>query len=227
VSGHPRRIRKHFTVTKAGQQLTDLEKTIDPFLIEARADQKFRDAQAAQLRGDRVLAIALLRDIEANYTTFSKIHDAAKQRQELEVQHAQSQEDQAKELFEKAEALEREGKVAEAESFYFQIEKRFPDTEWAKQVMNIKPSLQRQLREKQVEGWLQQLSSLRRRATTNRSSTSSSKLRRNYSDTDAYRAATDSTSELQSLTVLEQKALAQKLKVDALNRSKRARHAGR
>ncbi len=209
-------IRQHFVLTKAAKQLSDLEKTIDPFLIEARADKKFRDAQAAIQRGELVLAIALLRDVEANYSTFSKIHEAAKQRQELEVQYAQSLEDKAKTLFEKAEALEREGKVTEAETIYFQIEKGFPDTEWARQVMTLKPELQRQLREKQVEGWLQQLSNLSPESDYEQILNLSEQLKRNYSDTDAYRNATDSASELQSLKVLYQKALAQKLKVDAL-----------
>ena len=212
-------IRQNLTITKAAKQLTDLEKTIDPFLIEARADKKYRDAQTAVKGGDLTLAIALLRDIEVNYGTFSKIHDASRQRQELEVQFAQSQEEQAKGMFQQAEALEREGKVAEAETIYFQIEKRFPDTEWARDVLTLKPELRRQLREKQVEGWLQQLSNLSPESDFAQILNVIEQLRRNYADTDAYREATDSTSELQSLTTLEQKALAQKLKVDAMKQA--------
>lgn len=209
-------LRAHYTLTRAGTQLTDLEKTIDPFLIEARADRKFRDALAAREKGDLVLSIALLKDVTLNHSTFSKIHDATKLLQELEVQYAQSQEERARALFEKAEALERDGKVAEAEAIYFQIEKGFPGTQWAQQVLSVKPALQRQLREKQVEGWLQQLSSLSPETDYDPILNLVDQLRRNYADTTAYQEATDSTSELQSLKVVEQKARASKLRIEAM-----------
>lgn len=212
-------LRRNFTLTKAAKQLTDLQKTIDPFLIEARADQKYREALAAKQRGDMVLAIALLRDIEVNYPTFSKIHAATKELGELQVQYAQEQEERAKELFEKAEALEREGKVAEAESLYFQIEKKYPDTEWARKVLLVKPALQQELREKQVEGWLQQLANLSPESDYAQILNLVEQLHRNYADTDAYQSAFDSASELQSLRLIEQKALAQKLRVDAFKQA--------
>lgn len=153
-------VRNQFAITKAAQELLALEKSVNPFIIEAQAQTRYQQAAQAAAEGDLRLAIGRLREIVELYPSYSKIAAATEQLGRYQTQLAQKLDKEAKTLFERAEALEREGKPDAAQDLYVQIEKNYPETEWATRILQLRPALQKAIREKSAEQLFAQARSL-------------------------------------------------------------------
>lgn len=228
-------VRANFTLTKAAQDLFALKGTIDPFIIEAQAETRYKKAQKAVADGDLKLAINYLKEIVENYPSYSKITavidegakhvmtlagDLHKQAgaaaasgdlkkaisllEEIRVTYpkyaaitnvaeqigehaatlAQQRDRQARDLFVRAEALEREGKADEAMDLYVQVETNFNDTEWAKHIATMKPALQKAIREKSAEELFTQVVNMADGGNHRDRLQAIEQLRRNYAQTE-------------------------------------------
>jgi pSer/pThr/pTyr-binding forkhead associated (FHA) protein/tetratricopeptide (TPR) repeat protein len=231
-------VRANFALTKAAQDLLALKGTVDPFIIEAQADTRYKKAQKAAGEGDMKLAVNFLQEIVANYPSYSKItavtaeidklqmtlaKDLHKQADEAvaagdlkkavslleEIREgypkyvaisnvaekigeytaslAQQRDRQARELFARAETLEREGKTDEAMDLYVQIETNFNDTEWARHIASMRPALQKAIREKSAEEFFTQVANMADGGNCRDRLSAVEQLLRNYAQTDFVR----------------------------------------
>jgi len=209
----------HFAMTTAAQELNSLKKSVDPFIIEAQASSKHQKAKAAGDGNDLKLAISLLKEITELYPTYSKISAVTDELNKHQTALVQKFDKEAKDLFDKAETFERDGKPQDALKLYVEIEKNYPTTDWAKRIIEQKPALQKSIRENAAE----QLFAQARELTVNKSSHDIvnllQQLQRNYADTDYVKRNTD------AITAFYQKALAEQYRILALEQMKAGRDA--
>jgi hypothetical protein len=180
-------IAGQFAMTTAAQELAAIKKTVDPFIIEAQASMKHQKATAAAGTGDLKLAIALLKEIIEIYPTYTKISAVTDTLNQHTATLTQAMDKAAKELFDKAEGLEREGKPEAALDVYVQIEKNYPGTEYAKRITEQRPALVKSIREKSAEQLFAQARDLSVTNDARNIVNFIQQLQRNYTDTDYVR----------------------------------------
>lgn len=212
-------IATQFAITSAAQELNGLKKSVEPFIVEAQASLKHQKAEAAIAANDLKLAISLLKEISELYPTYTKITVVSDDLTKYQTIYIQKLDKEAKELFEKAEAFERDGKPESALDLYVQIEKNYPTTDYAKRISEQKPALQKSIREKAAE----QLYAQARNLTVNTDARDIvnllQQLQRNYTDTDYVQRNRD------AITAFYQKALAEQYRVLAVEQMKAGRDA--
>ncbi len=196
-------VRDHFAITKAAQDLVKLEKSIDPFIVEAQAQTRYQQAKKAADEGDLRLAIGRLKEIKDLFPSYTKIATVAEEMGKYQTALTQKIDKEAKTLFENAEVFEREGKPDAALDLYVQIEKNFPETDWAKQIGQLKPALQKSIREKSAEQLLSQARNFDVATQYKEVVNLIEQILRGYGDTEVVAQNTD------SLAKLNQKAQAQ------------------
>ncbi len=173
-----------YAMTTAAQELAAIKKTVDPFILEAQAQRKHLKATEALGAGDMKLAIALLKEVVELYPTYSKITTVTDDLNLQQTALTQRLDKEAKELFDKAEALEREGQPATALELYVQIEKNYAETEWGKRITELRPALQKSIREKSAEELFAQVRDLSVTNDYRNIVNVIEQLQRGYSDTD-------------------------------------------
>jgi len=208
-----------FAMTTAAQELNSLKKSVDPFIIEAQASTKHQKANTAIAANDLKLAISILKEISDLYPTYTKISAVTDDLNKYQTVLLQKLDKEAKDLFEKAEAFERDGKPEDALKLYVEIEKNYPTTDWANRIKEQKPALQKSIREKAAE----QLFAQARELTINTAASDIvnllQQLQRNYTDTDYVQRNRD------AITTFYQKALAEQYRVLAVEQMKAGRDA--
>jgi len=208
-----------FAMTTAAQELNSLKKSVDPFIIEAQATLKHQKVSDAIAANDLKLAISLLKEIAELYPTYTKISAVTDELNKYQTALVQKFDKEAKDLFDKAEAFERDGKPGDALKLYVEIEKNYPTTDWANRIKEQKPALQKSIREKAAE----QLFAQAREFTVNASSRDIvnllQQLQRSYTDTDYVQRNRD------AITAFYQKALAEEYRLLAIEQMKAGRDA--
>ncbi len=177
-------IPEQFAMTTATQELLALKKSVDPFIIEAQASSRWQKAQTAADEGDLKLAIGLLREIKDLYPGYVKIAAVTEELSRLETALAQQMDKEAQALFDQAEALDRAGQPQQALDLYVQIEKNYPDTDWAKRMATARPALQQSIREKSAEQLFATARDLSPTTDYRAIVNNIDLLRRNYADTE-------------------------------------------
>lgn len=180
-------IAGQFAMTTAAQELAAIKKTVDPFIIEAQAQIKHQKATAAATAGDVKLAIALLKEILEIYPSYTKISAVTDTLNQHQTALTQAMDKAAKELFDKAEAFEREGKPDAALDIFVQIEKNYPGTEYAKRITELRPALLKSIRETTAEQLFAQCRELSVTNDCRNIVNLIQQLQRNYTDTDYVR----------------------------------------
>lgn len=208
-----------FAMTSVVQELSAIKKTVDPFIIEAQAQRKHQKVADAIAAGDTKLAIALLKEIAELYPTYSKISAVTEELNQYDTALVQKLDKEAKALFEKAEALERDGKPEGALDVYVQIEKNYPGTEYAKRIGELRPALLKSIRETSAEQLFAQARELPVTNDFRNVVNLIQQLQRNYADTDYVTVNKD------SINILFQKALAEFYRNLALEQMKAGRDA--
>jgi|GEM_PF-2015551 len=212
-------IATQFSITTVAQELTGLKKSVEPFIIEAQASLKHQKADAALAANDLKLAISLFKEITELYPTYSKISLVSDNLTKYQTLYIQKLDKEAKDLFDKAEALEREGKPEAALELYVQIEKNYPTTDWAKRIAEQKPALQKSIREKAAEQLYAQARSLSVNTDARDIVNLLQQLQRNYTDTEYVQRNRD------AITTYYQKALAEQYRALAIEQMKAGRDA--
>jgi pSer/pThr/pTyr-binding forkhead associated (FHA) protein len=212
-------IAAQFAMTTAAQELNALKKSVDPFIIEAQASSKHQKAIAAIAANDLKLAISILKEISELYPTYSKISTVTDDLTKHQTALIQKLEKEAKDLFDRAEACERDGKPADALKLYVEIEKNYPTTEWAKRIADQKPALQKSIREKAAEELFAQARNLAINTDSRDIVNQLQQLQRNYSETDYVKRNTD------AINTYLQKAQAEQYRLLALEQMKAGRDA--
>jgi len=203
-------IPEQFAMTTAAQELLALKKSVDPFIIEAQAAGRWQKATTAADKGDLKLAIGLLKEIKELYPSYTKIAAVTDELGRYETALAQQMDKEAKALFDRAEALDREGKPQEALDLYVQIEKNYPDTDWAKRIAEARPALQKSIREKSAEQLFAAARDLSPTTDYRTIVNNIDQLRRNYAGTDYV------TANAEAIQAVYAKALAQQYRALAV-----------
>ncbi len=197
------RLRKEYSLTSVGRELEGMEATVDKFVTEQRAQAIYLEAKAALAEGQQDVALAKLSEIEAGHPSFSQIAGVERDRMDLRSAIAQRREQEAKDLFMRAEEMERQGNhPREVERLYQRIEKLYPDTDTADRIADLKPELQRQMRERDAEDLFSELMELSPKSEYDKILNLCNQLRRNYDDTAVFGKA------VSALTEKERKARA-------------------
>jgi tetratricopeptide (TPR) repeat protein len=210
-------ITEQFAMTSSAEELQSLKKNVEPFIVESQATARYKKALAAADTGDLKLAIAQLKDITELYPTYSRITTVAEDLNRFQTQLAQRLDAEAKDLFDKAEAAEREGNPTTALELYVQIEKNYPDTEWGKRIGQLRPALQNSIREKSAEQLYAQIRNLSVTENHRDIVNTLEQLMRNYTDT-AYVRDNSAT-----IVAFYQKALAQQYRALAIEQMQAVR----
>ncbi|MBN1676091.1 MAG: FHA domain-containing protein [Kiritimatiellae bacterium] len=180
------RLRTAYALTRVGQELQGITASVDRDLSEYRAERIYAEAQQ-DLREQRTdAALAKLNEIAEKHAAFSKIAEVKRQIAEIGSVIAEENERKAKELFDSAEQLERDGRREEAHRLYQKIERHYPGTDVAKRIVDLKPELQRLLREKNAEEIFVEMMELSPERDFQTILNLSAQLRRNYQDTELY-----------------------------------------
>jgi len=181
------RLRKEFTLTEVGRQLIGgVADVVDRDVTEYRAEALYAQARRHMQAGEDEAALAVLGEIAEDYAGFSKIAEVGRAATTLRSQIAERHEREARELFAKAEALERDGRSEAAHQLYQKIEKHYPQTDVAVRIAELKPELQRSLREKNAEEVFAEMMELSPEREFRRILNLSTQLQRNYADTDLF-----------------------------------------
>jgi len=210
-------ISTQFAMTTAAQELNALKKSVDPFIVEAQASAKHQKAVAAIAGSDLKLAISLLKEISELYPTYSKISAVSDDLTKYQTALIQKLDKEAKDLFDKAEVAEREGKPEDALKLYVEIEKNYPTTDWAKRIVEQRPLLQKSIREKAAEQLFAQARNLSVTTDSRDIVNLLQQLQRNYTDTDYVQRNRD------AITVYFQKAQAEQYRILAIEQMKAGR----
>jgi hypothetical protein len=208
-----------FAMTTAAQELNSLKKSVDPFIIEAQASLKHQKATDAATANDLKLAISLLKEITELYPTYTKISAVTDDLNKHQTALVQRLDKEAKNLFDKAEAFERDGKPEDALKLYVEIEKNYPTTDWAKRIIEQKPALQKSIREKAAESLFAQARDLSITTASRDIVNLLQQLQRSYTDTDYVQRNRE------SITAFYQKALAEQYRLLAIEQMKAGRDA--
>ncbi|MCX7885753.1 MAG: FHA domain-containing protein [Verrucomicrobiae bacterium] len=208
-----------FAMTTAAQELNSLKKSVDPFIIEAQASRKHQQAQEAHASGDLKLAISLLKEITELYPTYTRISAVTDALNKYQTALIQKLDQEAKELFERAEAYERDGKPEEALKLYVEIEKNYPTTDWANRIKEQRPALQKSIRERAAEQLFAQARDLSVNNAAREIVNLLQQLQRNYTDTDYVQRNRE------SIVAFYQKAQAELYRLQAIEQMKAGREA--
>ena len=203
-------IPEQFAMTSAAQELLATKKSVDPFIVEAQAQARHQKAKTAADTGDLKHAIGLLKEITELFPSYTRITAVTDDLNNYTTALAQKLDKEAKALFEKAQAAERDNKSDEALDLYVQIEKNYPETEWAKRIGEVRPGLQLSVREKGAEQLFAQARSLSLPDNYRDIFSIVEQLIRNYADTDYVKQNAD------PIVALRQKALAQQYRAQAI-----------
>jgi len=177
-------IPEQFALTSAAQELTAVRKSVDPFIIEAQAQNRYQKSQKAMAEGDLQRAIGFLKEITELYPSYSRIAIVTEELGRHQTAFAQKVDKEAKAIFEQAEALEREGKPEAALDLYVQIEKNYPSTDWAQRMNELRPAIQKSIREKSAEQLFAQVRDLSVTNDYRNIINLVEQLQRGYADTD-------------------------------------------
>jgi hypothetical protein len=181
------RLRTEYSLTTVGQQLQGLEKAVDKDITELQATVIYQDAKIALAEGEQDVALAKLQEITDRHPSFSMIASVEREIDNLRSEIARKREQLAQELLDKAEKMEREnGHPKEIEQLYQQIEKLYPETDVSARIVELKPELQRQLRERNTEDIFSELMELSPETEFETILNLANQLHRNYNDTIMY-----------------------------------------
>ena len=182
-----KRLRENYALTSVGRELDGMEASTDRFVTEQRAVAIYQEARTALKENKKDVALATLQELKDQYPAFSKIAAVERELFDLRSEIAQEREQEAQDLFTKAEKLEREaGNPQDVQQLYQRIEKLYPDTDVATRVAGLKPELQRQMRERNAEDIFSDLMELSPESDYEEILNRANQLRRNYSDTSLF-----------------------------------------
>ncbi len=181
------RLRKDYSLTTVGLELEGMERTVDRFVTEQRAETLYLEAHAALAEDNQDVALAKLMEITEDHPSFSKIAGVERELLDVRSAIAQRREKEAEELFAKAEEMERQSlPQEEVQQMFHRIETLYPKTDVAERITSLKPELQRQLRERNAEGLFSDLMELSPETEYDKILSQANQFRRNYNDTDLF-----------------------------------------